>query len=156
MSLISTRLAVICLTFPITATMSAQPVANIAGKAQKLAQSSKQVVTLFDLHSVGNSGGVNQTVVITGPGYAGTPDDRRLAGRKIEPDEEEVVAVIVRDAKDPVLSSCFNLLVAEVFMEHTVRISGIGHVVRRSPDDGPRQATLQLDRLSECTAVPLR
>jgi hypothetical protein len=107
-------------------------------------------------HSVGNSGGVNQTVVIFGRGYAGTPDDRRRAGKKSEPDEEQVVAVIVRDAKDPVLPSCLNLLVAEVFMEHTVRISGIGHVVRRSPDDGPRSVTVRLDRLSECTAVPLR
>jgi hypothetical protein len=187
LSLISTRLAVICLTFPMTAALSAQPVADIARRAQEqrdhaktistktytnqtvttdrtdpkapsgpVDQSRKQLVTLFDLRSVGNSGGVNQTVGIIGRGYAGTPDDRRRAGKTSEPDEEELVAVIVRDAKDPVLPSCLNLLAADVFMEHTVRISGIGLVERRSPDDDPRLVTLRLERLSECTVVPLR
>jgi hypothetical protein len=185
LSLISTRLAVICLTFPMTAALSAQPVADTARKTQEqrdqakttptkthtnqtdttgpktpsvpVGQTGKQFITLFDVRSTGNSGGdVPQIVTISGRGYAGTPDDRRRAGKKSEPDEDERVMVIIRDARDPVLPSCWNLLVAEVFMEHAVQISGIGHVVRHHPDAGPRPATLQFDRLSKCTAVPLR
>jgi hypothetical protein len=185
LSPISTRLAVICLAFPMTAALSAHSLADIARKAQEqrdearttpakthtnqtdttgpktpsvpVGQTGKQFITLFDVGAIGNSGGpVPQLVTISGRGYAGTLDDRRRAGKKSEPDEDERVAVIIRDARDPVLPSCWNLLVAEVFMEHAVQISGIGHVVRHHPDAGPRPVTLRLDRLSKCTAVPLR
>lgn len=183
MPLISTRLAVICLTFPMTAALSAQSLADIARKTQEqrdkakttptktytnqslttdptapkttpvpAGQPEKQFMTLYDLRGVGNSGGAISTFTIFGRGHAGTLDDRRRAGIKSEPDE--VVDVTVADAKDPVLRSCTRLLVAEVFMEHVVQISGIGHLEPRSPGARPGPVSLRLDTLSECTAVP--
>jgi hypothetical protein len=159
---ISTRLAAIGLTLAMTAALSARSFADTATNAQaqsakatatKASQSRKQVVTLFDLGSISSGGGT----VVSGRGYAGTPDDRRRAGKNSEPDEEERVAVLLPDAEDPVRQACLTLVTAqEVYVEHAVRITGVGHFVRHSPDDGPRPVTLRLDKVSECTAVPLK
>jgi len=103
-----------------------------------------------------DSGGVSQSVTIFGRGYTGTPDERRRAGLKIEPSQDEVVQVIVRDVKDPVLPACLDLLDAKVFMEHTVQISGIGHIEPPSPGERCQPVTLELGKLSVCKAVERR
>ena len=117
-------------------------------------QPGKQFMTLYDSRGVMSSGGAVSTFTMSGRGHAGTVEDRRRAGITSEPDE--VVDVTVADARDPVLRSCTRLLVAEVFMEHVVQISGIGTFEPRSPGDRPRPASLRLNTLSECKAVPRR
>lgn len=188
--MISTRLAVICLTLPMTAALSAQSLGDVARKAHEdrdkarttaaktytnqtltpdpnvptvpgatplpAGQSGKQFVTLFDVRLVGNSGGAVQSMVISGRGYAGIPEERRRAGVNSEAGDDEFAEVTVADARDPLLPSCLNLLIADVFMEHTVQISGTGHFEPRAPAERPRPVSLRLDSLSACTAVPRR
>jgi hypothetical protein len=141
LSLISTRLALVCLTLPITAALSAQSLGDRQegpGAARQdrstptktytnesltkdprerqttepavakttvlpMAQAGKQFMTLFDVRIVGNGGGVKQTLMISGRGYAGTLAARRQAGLS-DPGEDEFVWVIIADSKDPAAS----------------------------------------------------